>query len=411
MNDLFPGQSEIWQWVEGEARRIFSRYHYREIRTPLVEPLDLFTRTLGETTALVEKEMYTFEDRNGKKLALRPEATTSVVRAYIESHYDQQESLARFFYIGPMYRYERPQKGRYRQFHQIGAEVFGSDQPLIDAELIHLADSYFKALGLKDIVLEINSLGCPVCRPDYVTALNAYISEHMERLCEDCHRRMKRNPLRVLDCKQGNCRSVAASAPSIQENLCDNCESHFDSVLNGIGLFGSEYRINPNIVRGLDYYQRTAFEFTSERLGAQNAVAGGGRYDGLVRFLGGPHVPGIGFAIGIERVVELVAEGVAKSQTSFPLVYIAAMGESAVSHGVTLAETLRAQEIPVETNYEDKSLKALMRRADKLKARFTVIIGDEELAHKQWILRDMKTQVQKEMPIDKPECLVKEILS
>ncbi len=411
MADLLPAETEAWRKVEEEVRRIFFRYHYREIRTPLVEPLELFARTLGEAATLVEKEMYTLEDRQGKKLALRPEATASVVRAYIESHYDQQESLARLFYIGPMYRYERPQRGRFRQFHQIGAEVFGSDDPWIDAELIHIADSFFRSLGLDNLTLELNSLGCPVCRPPYVEALTTYFQEQIDQRCDECRRRLGKNPLRILDCKGEACRKLAEQAPSIHDHLCEACEGHFDGVLAGIGLFGSKYTINPRIVRGLDYYQRTAFEFTSTELGAQNAVAGGGRYDGLVRLLGGSHVPGIGFAIGMERLMELVTaqEKWAPEMTS--LVYIAAMGEEAVVQGVALAEVLRAGDIPVEVNYEDKSLKALMRRADKLKARYVIIIGSEEVAQQKGILRNMNTTEQESLSLKKPEAIRQRILS
>lgn len=409
MNDILPGETELWQRVEAEAHRIFSLFNYREIRTPIVEPLSLFVRTLGETAAIVEKEMYNFEDRQGKKITLRPEATASVIRAYIESHYDQKEALARLYYMGPMYRYERPQKGRYRQFFQIGSEVLGSDNPMIDAEQIYIADQFFKALGIDDLELEINSLGCTVCRPDYTRKLVAYLEEHRDQLCDDCIRRLDKNPLRILDCKQEGCREVAAGAPSIHESLCDNCEEHFDGVLEGIGRFGATYAVNQNIVRGLDYYQRTAFEFTTEKLGAQNAVAGGGRYDGLVRLLGGPHVPGVGFAIGVERLIALLQDQEAVLLVRAPLVYIASMGSTAMSHGVRLAQALRADGLRVEMNYDDKGLKALMRRADRLAANFTIIVGSEEIAQKKLILRNMQTQQQEELALDDHKSLLARI--
>lgn len=399
MADLLPDEAERWQVIERCARQIFSRYHYREIRTPIVEALELFARTLGETTALVEKEMYTFADRHGKKLTLRPEGTASVVRAYIESHFDQQEPLARFFYLGPMYRYERPQRGRSRQFHQIGAEVIGGEHPLIDAEMIQLAMTLLTAFGIGDVRLEINSLGCRLCRPNYVSALTAFFQQYEAALCDDCKRRMKKNPLRVLDCKNETCRRIAGEAPSIQDYLCEDCEGHFDQVLTGLGHYQTRYHINPAIVRGLDYYQRTAFELTSEGLGAQNAVAGGGRYDGLVRLLGGPHVPGVGFAIGFERVMELLAGKTLPLDDRLPFVYIASMGEKAVEQGLIVAEGLRAHEVRVEVNYEQKGLKALMRRADKLSADYTVMIGDAELKAGRGLIRNMRSKEQEEFSL------------
>jgi histidyl-tRNA synthetase len=411
MNDLLPEESVKWQRLEAAARQIFSRYHYREIRTPIVESLDLFARTLGETAMIVEKEMYSFEDRRGKRLALRPEGTASVVRAYIERHLHQSDALVRLYYMGPMYRYERPQKGRYRQFHQIGVEVIGSPSPIVDAEVIHVADALFKELGLEDLELEINSLGCPVCRPDYTVALVDYLREHQDQLCDDCQRRIEKNPLRVLDCKNETCIKVAAEAPSIQDHLCEDCEFHFDAVLEAIGCFGSLYAINHRIVRGLDYYQRTAFEFTSQNLGAQNAVAGGGRYDGLVRLLGGPHVPGVGFAIGVERLAALLEERWMETGSPRPLVYIAAMGDRPIQRGITLAETLRKHDIAVEGNYEEKSLKSLMRRADKMSADYTVILGSEEVKGNKLVLRNMETQEQEELPLDQPEQVIQRVQS
>ncbi len=411
MADVLPEEVTLWQQAEAEAHRLFSLYNYRQIRTPVVEALELFTRTLGETTAIIEKEMYSFEDRQGKKICLRPEGTASVIRAYIQSHYDQTEPLARLYYLGPMYRYERPQKGRLRQFHQIGAEVIGSSHPMVDAELIHLADQYFRLLGVDDLELEINSLGCTVCRPDFVAALVSYLDERHDRLCDDCLRRIVKNPMRVLDCKQEGCRAIAAEAPSIQEHLCDDCEEHFDGVLQGIGRLGSSYAINPNIVRGLDYYQRTAFEFTSQQLGAQNSVAGGGRYDGLLRLMGGPHLPGVGFAIGVERLVSLLQERAEARPPRGPLVFVAAFGSDAMSHGIALAQSLRQGGVRVEMNYEDKGLKALMKRANRISADFTVILGSDEVAAKKLILRNMTTSEQEELGLDDAESLLMRVQS
>lgn len=396
----------MWQWVEGEAHRVFSLFNYREIRTPIVEDLQVFVRCLGESAAIVEKEMYNFEDRQGKKITLRPEGTASIIRAYIQSHYDQKEALARFYYLGPMYRYERPQKGRSRQFHQIGTEVIGSDHPMVDAENVHLADLFFRELGLTDLELEINSLGCMVCRPRFVKELEVYLEEKKQSLCDDCLRRLGRNSLRILDCKQNSCRAVAKEAPSIQEHICEACEDHFDAVLEGIGRFGSSYAVNPNIVRGLDYYQRTAFEFISNKLGAQNAVAGGGRYDGLVRLMGGPHVPGIGFAIGMERLVTLLQDKEMKPPAKGPLVFLAAMGSQAVSHGLNVARSLREGGIRIEMNYEEKGLKSLMKRADRLSTNFTIILGSDEIKEGQLILRNMDTKEQEKFSLVDMESLL-----
>jgi histidyl-tRNA synthetase len=406
MSDLLPDEAELWMWVEAEARRIVSMFHYREIRTPIVETLKLFARTLGDSAGIVEKEMYNFEDRQGKKIALRPEGTAPVIRAYIESNYNQREPLARFYYMGPMFRYERPQKGRYRQFHQIGTEVIGSGHPMIDAETIHLADIFFRTLGIDDLELEINSLGCTVCRPVFVQKLVKYLESKKDKLCDECLNRLGRNPLRILDCKKEACIAVAEESPSIQDYLCETCEEHFDAVLKGIGSFGSSYAVNPNIVRGLDYYQGTAFEFISKDLGAQNAVAGGGRYDGLVRLMGGPHVPGVGFAIGVERLVTLLQDKGIRPPATGPLVFFATMGDDAVSHGVKLANALRSESIRVEMNYEDKGLKALMKRADRLSANFTVIIGSNEVKSKKVILRNMKTKEQELLPLERPQKLI-----
>jgi histidyl-tRNA synthetase len=412
MNDLLPDELVLWQKAEKCIEQLFALYHYSEIRTPLVEPLELFSRTLGSTSQVVEKEMYSFEDRHGKKIALRPEGTASVVRSYIEKSYHQKESISRFYYRGPMYRYERPQRGRYRQFHQVGAEVIGTSNPLIDAELIHLVDEFFQLLNLSDVELQINSLGCPVCRPDYLRALNTFLEDKIGNFCNDCQRRAQVNPLRILDCKEESCKALIGEVPSIHEHLCEGCEGHFDQVLEGVGRFGSSYVINPHIVRGLDYYQKTAFEFIATNLGAQNAVAGGGRYDGLVRLLGGPHVPGVGFAIGLERLIDLMAQaGVDDQDGQSVLVYFATMGSQAIAKGIALADTLRKSAIPVEVNYEDKGLKALMKRADRVAAQFTVILGSEELSKKKLILRNMNTKEQTEIPLNEPERLIELICS
>ncbi len=399
MRDILPPETHLWQEVEAKARQFFSLYGYEEIRTPILEEMGLFTRSIGEATNVVEKEMYVFQDRKEKWVALRPEGTASVVRAYIESNRVQQEMVARYYYLGPMYRYERPQLGRYRQFHQIGVEVFGIASPRLDAEVINMMDGFFrKKMELPDVTLEINSLGCTLCRPKFQNAFLHFLSQHEAALCGDCKRRMEKNPLRVLDCKEEGCQQVTTTAPSIQEFLCEVCERDFDQVLETLGVFGTAYRVNPKIVRGLDYYLKTTFEFTTTALGAQNALAGGGRYDGLVRLMGGSNVPGFGCALGLERLVEVIKTLRTPSTTRCGL-FIITLGEKALIEALTLSSQLRAKGHAVQMDYEGKSLKSQMRLADKLGIRHVLILGDDELKKKQVAVRDMLTQEQMEIPI------------
>ena len=400
MNDLLPPEIALWQEVESKARELFARYRYEEIRTPVLEDMSLFTRSIGDTTNIVEKEMYVFQDRNAKWVALRPEGTASVVRAYVEHKLYGDDPIARFYYMGPMYRYERPQKGRFRQFYQLGAEVFGIPSARLDAEVIHMLDLYLRELGIKDCELEINSLGCPMCRPNFLRAFFDHLRKNEDRLCSDCKRRMERNPLRVLDCKEEGCRKVADEGPSIQDHLCEVCEKDFDTVLETLGLLGSTYKVNPKVVRGLDYYLKTTFEFTSTALGAQNAVAGGGRYDGLVRLLGGPNVAGFGFAVGLERLVDILKEQ--RKTVSAPArngVFLAVMGDKSYGEAMKLAAQLREAAIPVDLDYEGKSLKSQMRRADKLGCRYVVFLDPDELAKKKVGLRDMVSGDQDSVPL------------
>ncbi|MBI2066501.1 MAG: histidine--tRNA ligase [Deltaproteobacteria bacterium] len=400
MRDILPDEIPLWQEVEAKARELFSLYGYEEIRTPLLEELSLFSRSLGDTTNVVEKEMYSFQDKGEKMIALRPEGTASVVRAYIEGGQVVREPVVRYYYIGPMYRRERPQQGRFREFHQIGVEAFGIASPLLDAEVIHMLDLYLKSLGLLDLETEINSLGCPICRPKYHKAFHDFLLQNQAVLCEDCKRRMDKNPLRVLDCKEEDCRKLTEEAPSIQDHLCEVCEKDFDLVLETLGHLGSAYKVNPRIVRGLDYYIKTTFEMTSTQLGSQCAVAGGGRYDGLVRLMGGPNIPGFGFAIGQERLIELMKTG-CTVQASKKSVFIAALGERAVREGIQLAEKLRKEGLRADIDYEGKSLKAQMRFADRSKAHYVVILGDDELKKKAVVIRDMTSQNQEEVALNK----------
>ncbi len=401
MNDIQAPNIHLWQEVEQTARKLFDLYHYQEIRTPLLEEMSVFTRSIGDTTNIVEKEMYVFQDRGGKWVALRPEGTAGVVRAFIE-HHGSPEDVVRSYYMGPMYRYERPQKGRFRQFYQLGVEALGVASPRLDAEVIHMVDVFFKQLGLKNLELEINSLGCPICRPKFIRAFFDFLNKHEEELCSDCKRRMEKNPLRVLDCKNPGCDALTREGPSIQDYLCDVCEKDFDTVLETLGLLGTTYQINQKIVRGLDYYIKTTFEFTSNALGSQNAMAGGGRYDGLVRLMGGPNVPGIGFAIGLERLIDVIKaerglETTTESSQERKGLFIATLGEKALNTAMKMGETVRQAGFPIHFDYEGKSLKSQMRRADKAGVRYVLVLGDQELENGKASLRDMNSGSEKEI--------------
>ncbi len=400
MNDILPPDISLWQEVERVAHEIFSRYLYQEIRTPVLEEMSVFTRSIGDTTNIVEKEMYVFQDRGGKWVALRPEGTAPVVRSYIE-HSGNPEEVIRHYYMGSMYRYERPQQGRFREFHQLGAEVLGISSPRMDAEIIHMVDVFFKALGIKNATLEINSLGCPICRPKFLRAFFDYLHKNEDKLCSDCKRRMEKNPLRALDCKNPDCDALTREGPSIQEFLCETCEKDFDTVLTTLGLLKTEYKVNPKIVRGLDYYIKTTFEFTSTALGAQNAIAGGCRYDGLVRLMGGPNVPGVGFAIGLERLIDIIkAERGPQTETPRKGLFLATLGEKALNKALVIAETVRAQNIPVGLDHEGKSLKSQMRKADKMGAQYVIVLGDAELEKNEANLRHMATGEEKPVSLD-----------
>lgn len=385
--DIVPGEVLLWQHIEKVARNVFDRFHFKEIRLPILEETELFARSIGEATDIVEKEMYTFID---KRITMRPEATASMVRAYIEHGLYVEKPVQRLFTIGPMFRHERPQKGRLRQFHQMDIEVLGSENPRVDVELIAMGAMLLCELGLS-VSLEINSLGCPACRPDYRRQLLAYIEKRHDSLCSDCKRRAGTNPLRVLDCKVPSCREQIGDAPSILEHLCEGCKDHFNKVQAGLDQLQVPYRLNKFMVRGLDYYCRTTFEFITADLGSQAAVAAGGRYDGLVELLGGPkNSPGIGFAIGMERLVLLLQQQ-AQSVVAADSVdlYIAGIGEQGALQGFTLANAMRAKKFSVAMDHEGRSLKSQMKQANKVGARFVLIIGDTELESGKGILRNM----------------------
>lgn len=395
-NDLLPASSGSWQFIEQTARRVFGRFGFSEIRVPIVEKTELFCRSIGDATDIVEKEMYTFTDKGGSSLTLRPEGTAGVMRALIEHKLYALDSVNKLYYMGPMFRHERPQKGRYRQFHQIGAEVTGAADPLIDAQVLLMISSLFQELGLTEPSLQINSLGCPSCRPTYREALVKFLETRIDALCDDCKRRIATNPLRALDCKVSGCVEATQGAPAMLEHLCGECDQHFAQVQTYLKAANVPYSVNSRMVRGLDYYTRTTFELVTGQLGSQSAVAAGGRYDGLVEQLGGPAVPGIGFALGLERVALLLGD---RDFCQQPDLFIAVMGEAAKVAGFKLMADLQQLGLRVESDTEGKSLKSQMRRADKLKARYSLVLGDTELAQEKVVLKHMADGQQQ------PSCL------
>jgi len=402
IQDILPPDSSLWQQVEAAAKEVFTLHGFQEIRPPIIESTTLFTRSIGETTDIVEKEMYTFPDKAGRSITLRPEGTASVVRAYVEHHLYTLPSPRKFFYSGPMFRYERPQKGRFRQFHQIGVEAFGVASPLLDAEIIVMLKVLLERLGLKGVNFEVNSIGCEKCRPGYRKALQDFFSSRLDDLCPDCKRRYEQNPLRILDCKVERCIEVRRGAPRVTDFLCGDCSVHFDEVLSLLTLLDIPHVLNPDMVRGLDYYTRTTFEVTSEHLGAQKAVAAGGRYDRLVEEFGGPPTPGIGFAIGMERLTTLLRdnEGVVEP---FPDVYIAPIGEKATKEAFLIAGRLRARGVWAEAGYDGSSLRSQLRKADRLSSRYVLILGDDELSSGRVKWKNLRDGSQGEVDINRIE--------
>ena len=406
IKDILPEDTPAWHRVEQTARTIFNCFGFREIRVPIMEKTALFQRSIGETTDIVEKEMYTFRDRDDELITLRPEATASVIRAYIEHNLSAADPVTKLFTIGPMFRRERPQKGRFRQFHQVDVEVFGDDQPQSDAEVILMLMHFLQVAGVQKLSLEINSLGCKACRPVFSQAVVEFLKESHSTLCPDCQRRIQTNPLRVFDCKVEACRSVIADAPRILNYLCVECSGHFDQVKNHLDDLKLTYEVNPQMVRGLDYYTKTAFEVKSGALGAQNSLAGGGRYDGLVSFLGGPDVPGIGFGIGIERLISCLPD---PDQPPYQTdLFIAALGARAQKFCFGLTNELRLSGISAAMDYSDRSLKSQMKRADRLNCTYTLIMGEQEMQNHCVPLRNMNTKEQRILPL---EALAQTIIS
>lgn len=400
-HDILPETIKRWHFIEDAARRIFELYGYSEIRIPVLEFTDVFARSLGTTTDIVEKEMYTFTDRDGSSLTLRPEGTAGVVRAYIEDSMHAKSAISKLYYTGMMFRHERPQKGRFRGFYQIGAELIGPEEPSSDAEVVTMLWRFFEDIELtRFLELEISSLGDENCRPQYKEKLTHYFTPHKEDLCDDCQRRLDMNPLRILDCKQTKCKEIAADAPSMLDNLCAQCDNHFNSVKEDLTVVGIPFSINPKIVRGLDYYTRTVFEITTQELGSQNAVAAGGRYDGLVKELGGPDTAAVGFAMGIERIILLQEKALPEGFKKEVDVFIAYLGDDAKKAAFPLAFNLRKNGISVEMDYANKSLKSQMKRSDKLGSNFTFIIGEEELQKGVVKVRDMKKSNEEDIKLE-----------
>jgi histidyl-tRNA synthetase len=399
VKDILPDESRRWQTIEAAARRAAALYGFQEIRVPIFEVTELFARSIGASTDIVEKEMYSFQDRDGTSLTLRPEATAGVVRAYIEHSLSGQPTAQKLFYIGPMFRHERPQAGRLRQFHQFGVESFGSTSPHADVEVMSLLLRFLTGLGLAGLTLELNSLGDIADRPAYKAILVDFLKTREERLCGNCRRRMHANPLRVLDCKVPECRVATEDAPKLTDHLSPAAREHFAQVTEGLTALRIPYLLNPRLVRGLDYYTLTTFEVTTRNLGAQNAVGAGGRYDGLVKTLGGSDTPAVGFAVGLERVALLLPDQAVQPQDR--LVFVAAFGTSGVGAGVRILDGLRAAGIRAESDLRGASLKAQLRHADRLGASSVVILGDDEVSQGMAPVRNMMTKEQISIPLDR----------
>ena len=399
--DVLPKDVHKNQYIEATALDIASKFGYKEIRTPVFEHTELFQRGVGDTTDVVQKEMYTFDDKGGRSITLRPEGTSGAVRSYLENGLCNEALPQKVCYLTSCYRYEKPQAGRLREFHQFGVECFGSASPLADAEIIALAKSLFDTLDVKDLSLEINSIGCPTCRAEYHKALKEYFSSRKDELCDTCKSRLDRNPMRILDCKSPICHEIAEGAPVVIDYLCDECKEHFENVQKYLKAQNIEYTINPQIVRGLDYYTKTVFEFVSNSIGAQGTVCGGGRYDGLVEELGGQHTPSLGCAIGIERLMLLMeAQGCEFPEAEKPDLFIVALGEKATLKAVEIAKDMREEGFSALLDLNQRSVRAQMKYADKLGAKFNVVIGDNEVEAKTAKLKNMQTGEETEINLD-----------
>ena len=399
--DILPENVAGWNYVEQKIRDICARFGYEEIRTPMFEHTELFHRGIGEGTDVVDKEMYTFTDRGGRSITLRPENTASAVRAYLQNKLYGDSSLTKLFYIGSMFRYDRPQAGRMREFHQFGVEALGEANPAVDAEIILLAMEFLKSLGLKDLKLSLNSVGCPSCRPAYRQALQEYFRPHLDELCGDCKDRFERSPLRILDCKADADKEFMAGAPKITDCLCDECREHFEQVQSLLTEAWVEFELDPRLVRGLDYYTKTAFEIKYAPLGAQSAVAGGGRYDGLIEEMGGNPTPAVGFATGLERVLlALEKQGLLPDTKKQADAFVVALGEAAQKPAFRLLQQLRGAGLTALMDYAGRSMKAQMKQAGKAGARFALILGEDEIKENAVMLKDMEKSQQQKVSLD-----------
>ena len=399
--DVLPKDVHKNQYIEATALDVASKFGYKEIRTPVFEHTELFQRGVGDTTDVVQKEMYTFDDKGGRSLTLRPEGTAGAVRSFLENGLCNEALPQKVCYLISCYRYEKPQAGRLREFHQFGVECFGTASPLADAEIIALAKSIFDTLGVRDLSLEINSIGCPKCRAEYHKALKEYFASRKDELCDTCKGRLDRNPMRILDCKSPICHEIAQGAPVVIDYLCDECKEHFEKVQKYLDAQNIEYKINPQIVRGLDYYTKTVFEFVSNSIGAQGTVCGGGRYDGLVEELGGQHTASLGFAMGLERLMLLMeAQGCEFPQAEKPDLFIVALGEKATLKALEIAKDMREEGFSALLDLNQRSVRAQMKYADKLGAKFNVVIGDNEVENKIAKLKNMQTGEETEINLD-----------
>ncbi|MPM56842.1 Histidine--tRNA ligase [bioreactor metagenome] len=399
--DILPAESERWQFVDDIVRNLCQKFGYGEIILPTFEYTELFSRGVGDTTDVVQKEMYTFSDRDNRSLTLRPEGTASVMRAFLENGLHGGLLPAKFYYLMSCFRYEKPQAGRLREFHQFGAELLGTKSPAADAEVISLVSEFFSRLRLKNIALNINSLGCPDCRKEYSKALFSYFDERKDQLCDTCRERLVKNPMRIIDCKSETCARIAKDAPLILDFICDECRDHFEKVQEYLAAMGIAYTIDPMIVRGLDYYTKTVFEFVSNEIGAQSTVCGGGRYDGLAGQIGDVSMPGLGFALGLERLMMLMeAQGIEIAGQSRCLIYIAPLSEREASLAMKVTAGLRRALIPAETDLSGKSLKAQMKYADKLGVKYVGVIGEDEAARNVLNLKEMESGERCEITLD-----------
>lgn len=399
--DVLPGQVYRWHYVEKKFAEICDRFGYKEIRTPVFEHTELINRGVGDTTDIVQKEMYTFNDHGGRSLTLKPEGTSPAVRAFVEHKMYAEVQPTKIYYVTPCFRYEKPQSGRLREFHQFGIEIFGTPDMMADADVICLGHDFLEEMGVKDVELEINSVGCPTCRAAYRKALQDFLRPHYDELCDTCKDRFERNPMRILDCKSDEDQAIVADAPLMVDYLCDDCRQAFEDVQADLTAMGIEFTVNPRIVRGLDYYTKTAFEFVSTSIGAQGTVCGGGRYDNLCEELGGPPIPGVGFGLGIERLLMLMdANGFEIPEPDPVSVFIVTMGKAARAEGLSILRKLHKKGISAQMDTLSRNVKGQFKYAARLNAKYTVVIGDDEIEKGVVQLKDMDKREQKEIPID-----------